>query len=88
MVHNLILDKRSEALIELGQGNPDDLLTTKELAAWFGVSTRWVEDGRTQGYGPPPTYLSKRCVRYHRQVVLDWLDERVRILVAGGVENV
>ncbi len=88
MADNLHLDKRADVLIELAHGNPDDLLTTKELAAWFGVSVQWVELGRMRGYGPPPTYLSQRCVRYHRQVVLDWLDERVQILVAGGTEYV
>ena len=87
MVEIYSFDKRAEALILDGQGEPNELLTTQQLAKWFSVSTVWVENGRTQGYGPPPTYLSPRCVRYHRQVVLDWLDERVLITVAGGVEN-
>lgn len=87
MVQNLHLDKRADQLIESGQGDSNDLLTTEGLASWFGVSTQWVEIGRMDGYGPPPTYLSQRCVQYHRQVVLDWLDERVNILLVGGEKN-
>ena len=73
------LDKRAADLIAAGAGNPDDLLTTKELAAWFRMSVQWVETGRSRsrrgGYGPPFVKLG-RMVRYKRSRALEYLAER------------
>jgi hypothetical protein len=46
------LDKRAGALADQAPGSPDDLLDTHQLADWLGVSTLWVEQGRSKGYGP------------------------------------
>jgi hypothetical protein len=70
------LDKRAADLIAAGAGDPDDMLTTKELAAWFGVSTQWLEIGRSRGYGPLFVRLSPRMTRYKRSAALAWLAER------------
>jgi hypothetical protein len=70
------LDRRANALIAAGAGNPDDLLTTEEVAAWFNCSVQWLEIGRCEGYGPPFKKLSPKMVRYKRSDVLKWLKGR------------
>jgi predicted DNA-binding transcriptional regulator AlpA len=71
------LDKRAaDLLAALGSNDADDLLTTKEVAAWLNVSTQWLEIGRHKKYGPRYVRLSQRCVRYRRGDVLDWLASR------------
>jgi predicted DNA-binding transcriptional regulator AlpA len=54
----------------------DDLLSTHDVARWLGVSEVWLEIGRSHGYGPPFVKLSPRRVRYRRDAVLRFLDER------------
>lgn len=57
-------------------GGEDDLLSTSEVAEWLGLSTQWLEIGRTRGYGPRFVRLSPRRTRYLRGDVLAWLRER------------
>ena len=72
------LDRRAHQIIEQGvDGNPDDLLDTKEMAAWFGNSPQWFEIGRSRGYGPPFIRLGSRSVRYQRKFALRWLESRI-----------
>jgi predicted DNA-binding transcriptional regulator AlpA len=73
--HNL--DRRAAGLAEDGAGNLDDLLATPAVADWLGVSTQWLEIGRSRGYGPAFVRLSARRVRYRRDDVLTWLKERI-----------
>jgi len=70
------LDRRAHELLEEGRGDPDELLTTAAVAEWLGVSTQWLETGRSKGYGPPFVRLSPSRVRYRRDRVRTWLDER------------
>ena len=70
------LDKRIPSLIAAGAGAPDDLLTTKQVAAWLGVSAQTLEIWRGQGKGPPFVLLAKRSIQYMRSRVLKWLYER------------
>jgi predicted DNA-binding transcriptional regulator AlpA len=70
------LDRRAGELIAIGAGNPDDLLTTKQVAAWFGMSVITLEIWRSKGKGPPFTKLTPRMVRYQRGGVLNWLAKR------------
>jgi predicted DNA-binding transcriptional regulator AlpA len=70
------LDKRADAVAAAGAGAPDDLISTKELATWLGLSEQWVEIGRHRGYGPPFLRLTPRRVRYRRCDVLAWLEQR------------
>ena len=72
----LHLDKRAGSIIEAGGGDPDELLSTAEVAQWLGVSVPWLEIGRTQGYGPRFQRLSPRNIRYRRRDVLRFLDQR------------
>jgi predicted DNA-binding transcriptional regulator AlpA len=74
--HTHHLDKRADDLITTGANDPDDLLTTKQLAAWLGVSTTTLEIWRCEGKGPPFVRITPRMVRYRRGDVLQWLAER------------
>ncbi|HUS96770.1 MAG TPA: helix-turn-helix domain-containing protein, partial [Hyphomicrobiaceae bacterium] len=56
-----------------------ELLSTPQLAEWLGVSTQWLEIGRSRGYGPPFIRMSPKRVRYRRGDVLDWLRERTHL---------
>ena len=72
------LDRRASDLAAAGAaaGDPDDLLTTSEVAEWLGLSTPWLEIGRCKDYGPRYVRLSPRRVRYRRADVLAWLADR------------
>jgi hypothetical protein len=69
------LDHRVDS-IGMGAGDDDDLLNTKEVASWFGVSEEWLEIGRSIGYGPPFILLAPRIVRYQRGQCRDYLKAR------------
>ena len=70
------LDKRARALAQQGPGAADELLNTRSLADWLGVSELWLELGRARNYGPKFVKLGPRMVRYRRADVLAWLDAR------------
>ena len=69
------LDRRAADLIDEG-GDDDDLLDTPTTSVWLGVSSQWLEIGRSKGYGPPYVRLSPSRVRYRRGDVRRWLRER------------
>jgi predicted DNA-binding transcriptional regulator AlpA len=71
------LDRRAAAIAVQDTGADDQLLNTRELAKWLGVSTQFLEIGRHKGYGPRYTRLSPRNIRYKRSDVLAWLATRV-----------
>ena len=54
----------------------DDLMTIKELAAYFGVAVQTVYGWRWRGEGPRSISLNGRNVRYRRADVQQWVDER------------
>jgi predicted DNA-binding transcriptional regulator AlpA len=70
------IDKRADAIAATATGNDDDLLSTEQMSAWFGVSSQWLEIRRHRGDGPPFERLGPRCVRYRRDKVKAWLDQR------------
>ena len=76
--NRLHLDKRAGAIAAAvaAEGVDDDLLTTRELAAWLGVTPTWLEIGRYKDYGPDFVRLAPQVVRYKRDVVLAWLKAR------------
>ena len=69
------LDNRVH-IIGMGAGSDDDLLNTKEVALWFGVSEEWLEIGRSLGYGPPFRRLAPRIIRYQRGECREYLEQR------------
>lgn len=46
------LDRRA-ADLAIGDGDDDELLSTKAMATWLGTSEQWLEIGRSKGWGPP-----------------------------------
>jgi predicted DNA-binding transcriptional regulator AlpA len=73
---SLHLDCRAATLAEQGEGAPDDLLSQRQLAQWFGICTSWLENARSKGFGPPFIRLSGSRVRYRRESVIEWLKTR------------
>jgi predicted DNA-binding transcriptional regulator AlpA len=77
------LDRRADHIADFAADkSADELLTTPATAEWLGVSTQWLEIGRSKGYGPPFVRLSTRRVRYHRAGVLAWLASRTHASTA------
>lgn len=70
------LDRRAGDLADASAGSPDELIDTKTLSRWLGVSQQWCEIARHRGYGPKFVRLGKRRVRYRRIDVLSWLETR------------
>ena len=50
----------------------------RQVAAWLGVSEQWMEIARHKGYGPKFIRLSPRRIRYRRDEVLKFLQQRTR----------
>jgi hypothetical protein len=69
------LDKRAAKLAAV-PGDDDDLLTTAQVAEWFGVSEQWLEIGRSKGYGPSFERLAPNIIRYSRGKARKWLNGR------------
>lgn len=81
------LDRRAADIAESASDkSPDELLTTAATAEWLGISSQWLEIGRSKGYGPPFVRLSTRRVRYHRADVLAWLASRTHASTAEYTE--
>jgi hypothetical protein len=72
----LHLDKRAAAIADAGAGGDDELLTPNQIADWFGVSLVWLARARDGGYGPPYERIGPHTIRYRRDKVRAWLDER------------
>jgi hypothetical protein len=80
----LHLDKRAQQLVATAfdDEQPDDLLTTRQVAAWFGVSIQWLEIGRGKSYGPPFLRMGNNVIRYHRGKCKAWLQTRMHASTA------
>jgi hypothetical protein len=78
------LDRRAASLTECSE-DLDGLLTTRETAEWLGVSTQFLEIGRSRGYGPHFTRLSPRHIRYRRRDVISWLERRTHVSTANYI---
>jgi predicted DNA-binding transcriptional regulator AlpA len=74
------IDRRADRLlageVDVIEQSDDDLLSTRETAAWLGVSDQWLEIGRGKKYGPPYQKLGPRLIRYLRGDVKRWLKQR------------
>ena len=81
------LDQRASEIAAVSTGPPDELLTTKEVARWLGVSVQWCEIGRHRGYGPRFCALSTRKIRYRRIDVLAWLETRIHSCTSEYAER-
>jgi hypothetical protein len=83
-----LLDRRVSQILAaepapgIGHNNPppepDELLTTAQVAAWLGVSVQFLEAGRAKGYGPDWMRLGPRATRYTRAAVRRFLHTRAK----------
>jgi hypothetical protein len=83
---SLHLFKRADQLITYGAaaGAPDDMLTTKRLSEWWGVSVAMLEIARSRGSGGPPYVPIGRAIRYPRAWCCEWLWLNRRTGTAGA----
>ena len=80
------LDRRVASIIAAEvDGDDNDLLSTSQVAEWFGTSEQWLELGRCKGYGPPFIKLGPKRVRYRRCDVVAWLLSRTQAPGGGEV---
>lgn len=56
----------------------DVLLTPNQVARQLGVTRTTLESWRLRGGGPKFVRVSKRCIRYRRQDIQAWIEERIR----------
>ena len=71
------LDRRAEKIISVDLVEADDdLLSTRQVAAWLGMSEQWLETGRVKNFGPPFKRLGPRSIKYARGDVRRWLQSR------------
>lgn len=54
------------------------LLTEKEAAKILGFSIRTLQNWRHRGGGPRFVRVSKGCIRYRREDLEAWVEERLR----------
>ena len=59
------------------KANIVEYMTTRETAAYLGVSRQWLEIGRSKGYGAPFTKV-EGIVRYKRAEVDRWMLDHQR----------
>jgi predicted DNA-binding transcriptional regulator AlpA len=76
---NFHIDKRAAMISAADAGDDDELLTTKQVAQLLGVSEAWLKKRRADGTGPPYEKISTRCVRYPRNGLRPWREERDRV---------
>lgn len=58
--------------------NLPPLMTTKQVAELTGVPEGSLKYFRHRGYGGPKSFaLTPRAIRYSRESVLDWINERI-----------
>jgi hypothetical protein len=72
------IDKTAEIKItDAPEGGDDALLSTASTAVWLGVSTQWLEIGRSKGFGPKFTKVTSRLVKYRKGDIIEYLRSRV-----------
>jgi hypothetical protein len=70
------IDKRAAAIVDDNTGDPDDMMSPKETAAYLGVSEVWLSKRRWLGDGPPYEVLSPHVYKYRRGKLNRWLEQR------------
>jgi predicted DNA-binding transcriptional regulator AlpA len=72
----LHIDKRADQIVAASNGDGDQMLTTMQLANWLGVSHQFLETARVKGTGPKFIKVTGRQLKYRRDDVLKWLEDR------------
>jgi predicted DNA-binding transcriptional regulator AlpA len=77
------LDRRADKIAAAVVAVDDELIDTRQLADFLGVSVQWCEIARHRGVGPEFKRLGARCIRYKKSDVLKWLDARATYRTTG-----
>jgi hypothetical protein len=72
------IDRRARSILDshVSEGPDDELLTTVQVAEWFGCSTQWLEIARHKSTGPRFEKMSNQMIKYRRESVRKWLRQR------------
>jgi hypothetical protein len=57
-------------------GDPDELLTEKQAAAFMKFTCRFLQARRYRGGGPVYVRVSPKAVRYRKRDLITWAQER------------
>ena len=57
-------------------GDPDELLTEKQAAAFMKFTQRFLQARRSRGGGPTYIRVSSKAVRYWKRDLITWAKER------------
>ncbi len=79
-IRTIVREELTKLLSTITQtSDPDQLLTTEEVAQLTTLSVGFFEIGRSEGrHGMPPYHKVGRRVLYRRGDILDWLEQRKR----------
>ena len=73
----LHLDRRAgDVAARVAELRGDALLSPAELAAYLGVALGTLKRWRRAGYGPPSARVGLRAVRFRKDSVCAWLEQR------------
>jgi predicted DNA-binding transcriptional regulator AlpA len=64
----------------------DPLLTERQLSEWLGISLPTVQRLRANGTGPHFVQLSERRVAYRKSSVEQFLEQRTKCRISGGIK--
>jgi predicted DNA-binding transcriptional regulator AlpA len=71
------LDKRAANIAaRVAEHDPDQLIDTPALADLLGVSVQWIKLSRMRGFGVPFIKIGPHRIRYRRDAIAAWLQER------------
>ena len=68
--------------------DPDALLKETEAARMLNLTTRALQAWRCRGGGPKFIRISRRCIRYRRADLLQWIDERECASTSAPIKGV
>ena len=78
--------KKEIADSKLPEGNDDQTLTEQEAASLLKVSVKTLQAWRGRGGGPDFLKLN-RCVRYWKNDLLEWMEQRRRTSTSDNGEH-
>lgn len=58
--------------------DPDELYVERQAAQFLKVSEKTLQYWRFTGNGPKFVRISKRCVRYRRRDLIDWIKQHLK----------
>jgi len=80
-IENLLQSANQKQTAQPSPRNDDDsLIDGDELAEWLKLEPRTIQAWRYWGKGPAFVRISKRCIRYRKGTVREWMKNRERTI--------